>query len=371
VLCDGAGEALCELTTAAGKLLTFKRNTHAEASCTISQEDDAAQYLFDALNGSDTNAPSIPQLKAYRKADGESTATLCFKGYLAPFTDEAEETATVNLTFRSAFSLLTGDGDQRGRAVGDTSIAPWSTAFDFVTVDAGTIASTLITTTNGEADTGITIGTIEATTARIRTYDLGANIGNAITDLAGLLDGFDFEVGPDDVFNVWARQGETQAAAKFEYGAGTLANLRSIGRTTQPPINHVTVLGANGLYALKTDATSIATYGRWPIVASASDVDEQTTLDSKALGLLRTSPVRTLTMQPDLALSPRPWDDFWLGDSVSVYARRGALAEDAAVRANGITVAIDNEGFETAEVPDPSTPDDEATLKASLAVEVL
>jgi hypothetical protein len=369
VLADGQGNNLCELTTAQGKTLTFKRNTAPEVQFTLSYRDYAAQYLMDALYGSPGVSAGIPRLKCYRQAPNDSARVLRFNGYLAPFPDQCDEnTAMLTPVFRGPFSKLLGDGDQRGR------FADFGT--NYPATDAGQIAKSLIDGKNSDSYTGIaTTGTIEATKIRDRAYEL-ANIGQAIMDLSNLLDGFDFDVTPVDqgatmgIFNVYAKQGVDRPASKFEYGTRTLANVRQLSRTIAPPINYVVVTGANGLYSIQTDSTSLGSYGRWPIVVAASDVDEQATLDDKAHALLRPTPVKTVRFTPDLALSPRPWDDFYLGDTVRLFAREGALSENVSPRVNSFTVAVDDSGYETVEVPDPTTPGEEATLRAMLEVEV-
>ncbi len=104
---------------------------------------------------------------------------------------------------------------------------------------------------------------------------------------------------------------------------------------------------------------------------SQTDVQSQPLLTQKANGLLRPNPIKTISFTPDLGLDncPKPYDDFWLGDTVHFYGRRGAFSEDHAVRVNAITVVVDENGLETAEVPDPTTPYQDATLRASLSTE--
>lgn len=364
MLGDSTGAALAELTTALGRAITFKRNHYAEAVATIAHEDEAASLLWNALLN--TGVPTLTCWRRYRTA-----GTLpIFRGYLAPFAENAEEAARLNLVFRSPFGRLLGDGPDRGRFTGPS--------VSYAATDAGTIASGLLATTNADSPTGLVAGTVAPTVTRTRAYQF-ANVGQAIVGLSNVLDGFDFEEEfVDDganlaQFNVHASLGSIQAGARFEYGPDTLNNVRSVSRTTQPPINVVTVIGANGLYVTVTDAASIARYGKWPLQVSASDVTELATLTAKAQALLRPSPVRTVEFAPEFGLPscPVPFDDFNVGDTVPFYARRDALAEDVSVRLNGLRVVVDEDGSETAEIEDPSTPDAEATIRAGMSVEVV
>lgn len=376
-LADSAGVRLGELTTAAGKTLSYTRNGVAEASYVVSHEDDSAALLLDAL------AVGIPSLKIWRyspstvdqAAGGAGVyqpGRLVFNGYLAPFSEGSEETSLLTAVFRSPFGRLLGDGPNRGRFT-DLSVT-------FAAIDAGQIAKSLIDTTNVDSFTGLATsgGTIAATMARDRTYQSG-NVGELIVNLTNVIDGFDFEERFVDggttkaLFNVYASLDESRPLARFEYGADTISNVRSMGRMTQAPINDVTVLGANGLFGHDEDAGSKTAYGWWPAQISASDVTEQSTLDDKASALLRPGPIKTVTFTPEYALEscPQPWDDFWIGSEVPFFARRGALFEDVSVRINAAKVVVDENGFEATEIDNPLTPGDEAAIKASLSVEVV
>jgi hypothetical protein len=99
----------------------------------------------------------------------------------------------------------------------------------------------------------------------------------------------------------------------------------------------------------------------------ASDVSEQATLDDKAQALLRPDPIKVVAFTPDPTLAPLPWDDYWLGDTVSFFGRRGAFVEDVTARINKITVVIDDEGNEAAAVEQPGTDGD--TITSGVEVE--
>jgi len=366
LLADAAGNALCELTTAAGKQIVFKRNTLSEATCTISHEDEAASLLWTALMNT-----GVPTLRCYRRGANDTIAVDRFNGYLAPFAEDAEEQATLSLVFRSPFGRLIGDGSTSGRFL-VPELAP------FVAVDAGQIAKALIDAANADSFTGLaTTGAIIPSKIRNRTYPLGQNIGQAVINLTNVLDGFDFVETPVDgggttlaALSIAPSMGVDRPDVRFEYGADTLANVRKVSRTVAPPVNVAMVIGANGLTSVKTDEASIAVYGKWPTLISQTDVTEQATLDDKAWALLRPKPTRVIQFTPDPALAPLPWDDYVLGDTCRFFARRGALAEDVAVKINAFSVVIGTEGEESFAIADPLTPDGAATLQSSLSVEV-
>jgi hypothetical protein len=371
-LADSLGNTLADLTTAAGRSLTFKRNTYVEAQLTLSHEDDAAAQLYTSLAAS-----GPPTLRCYRtgRYDGPGAPmTLRFNGYLATISDELEETALLTATFRSPFGRLVGDGQGTGRftAASDPHTAPAQ--------DQGAIAKALIDTTNADAVTGLTTASSYATTKpRDRTYQF-ANVGDEITNLSQLLDGFDFDESFIDgggsslaLFNVYGSQGSDKSGTvKFNYGPTTLANVSHVSRTISPPVNRVTVIGANGLTSTYNDATSQGQYGLWPMLQSASDVVEQATLDDKARALIRPKPLKTIQFSPELALEscPRFFDDYGLGDTVNFYGLRGAFSESVSVRVNAVTVVVDEQGFETTSIPDATDPESDRVARALLQVEV-
>lgn len=367
MLCDANGAAIAELANATGRTITYRRNTYVEAQCTLSHEDEAGALILSSLA-----AGGVPTLKTWRRGLTSDISTLRFRGHLVALQEVAEETSLVTATFRSPFGVLLGDGNERGRFV--------RTSQSFTATDAGQIAKALVDATNAVAATGlVTTGTIEATKIRDRSYASGTNIGQALINLTNVLDGFDFyETFLDDPANpaalaqlqIVASQGTVKDAARFEYGPDTLANVRGLTRDTQMPANSVFVLGGVGLTSTYEDANSIGKYGEWHLKAEFVDVSEQATLDDKARALVRPNPVRTITFTPEAALAPQPFEDYDLGDTVMFFARRAGLNESAPVRVNGFTIAIDDNGYETTDIADPSMPDSDASLFASLTVEV-
>jgi hypothetical protein len=197
------------------------------------------------------------------------------------------------------------------------------------------------------------MGTIEPTVTRDRTYE-HKQVAGAIVDLTNVQGGFDFEVVPVDSgatigqFNVYAHQGIDRSngpeAVVFEFGPGTIGNVQKVSRQTQTPLNRVRMLGANGLVSEKSDPVSEAKYGTLMDVLQATDVSEQATLDAQAQAALRPDPIRVIGFTPDPEIAPKPWDDYWLGDTVRFRADLGSLQLDIAVRVNGIQLQIDSDG---------------------------
>jgi hypothetical protein len=55
---------------------------------------------------------------------------------------------------------------------------------------------------------------------------------------------------------------------------------------------------------------------------------------------------------------------------VRLYARRGAMLIDSPARINAFTVAVDEEGSEAFEIPDPLLPDEDGGFRSSVMVEI-
>lgn len=336
---DAMGVGLADVRTP--MKLVFARDAAATASWTQDLEDDAVALLVGDLDD------GLPRLKVWRWEDEDDDAgDLVANLVWAPMQedgadgDPATTLSTAQMQFRDPYALLERR-DTPAEVV-------------FTGQDAGHILWSLIDTTQTtEGSLGIALGTIQTTTARDRTYNDKqiAEAGNELTSVQG---GFDFELAPVDggatvaTFNVYAHQGTDKStgdnAVVFEYGPGTIGNVRRFTRQTTYPVNKVLVIGANGLRSEQSNAASIAKYGTHKFIEQAVDVSDQSTLDAKAFALLRPDPIRVVSFTPDPATAPQPWRDFWLGDIVRLRARHGTLNLDMAVRINGITLTIDEDG---------------------------
>lgn len=358
MLCDATGATLTELTTATGKSLAFRRNSYAEASSTLGVDDGAAVLLADELK------VGWPRLKVYRRSEGAAESVLAFYGHMAPLVMQAEQEGALQLLARSPFARLTPSTG--GRSMPDRT---------FTQVDAGQIVANVLGVNNTLDHTGLAIGNVEPTKLRDITYPFGYSIGDATMNLSRMLDGFDFaERFADEhpvmaYLDILARQGGELPGVSFQYGAETLANVRAVSSTIAPPVNLVVLTGADGLTAVVSDEASRQTYGQWELVRSFPSISVYETLLDRAYSLLRPRPVQTVAFTPE-SNAPQPWGAYALGDTVGLYANRGAIQIDAQVRVNAFRVVVDDNGYEAVEVQDPATPDEESFIRAGLEVEV-
>lgn len=196
----------------------------------------------------------------------------------------------------------------------------------FAGVDAGEIAWQLIDTTQTESDLGITEGTIEATQNRDRTYN-NQNIGEAIINLANVINGFDFEINTSQVFNVAANIGVDRTNLVLEYGR----NIQAIQITEDfsSPINRAIVLGSGSDFTAplrvdRDDAASQALYGLREGLINELEVSEITTLEDKGDALTRKKGMPLLKTRMTLIPSSSPTiEDFALGDILTLKVVSG------------------------------------------------
>ncbi len=133
----------------------------------------------------------------------------------------------------------------------------------------------------------------------------------------------------------------------FEYGKGTRETADSVQRQWLPPINRVLVRGEDQLLGEAQDLTSIGKYGvRMQVISASDGTIEQTSLNAAALDALRPNPLEIVTFQPNPITAPQPWTNYWIGDTVGVRAREGAMNINAAARVNSIEITLDDDGNE-------------------------
>lgn len=224
----------------------------------------------------------------------------------------------------------------------------------YSTVDAGTIAWTLIdesqTLTNG--DLGITQGNIEATQNRDRTY-YNQNIMEAIVNLSKVIGGFDFEITPEKVFNVYALKGlDRSSFAIFEYGVNF--KTVSISNDFGTPSNFSIAVGeGTGLSKLKETSENVPSQESIKLrqqLTVENSVSVLQTLQDKADDITSrfSTPVLSLTFMQSQKTNPN-LGSIDLGDYVKVRVDRGVFDIDNLFRVYGIKVAVDQTGNEIIE----------------------
>jgi hypothetical protein len=322
VLTDTAGKKIGELTAAKGRKLTARLSSPSEASFTIDGRHRQAAEI----------AERRTDLIVYRNG------VKVFRGRVGAAQDQAGPD-------RHTVSPVTA---LDYRAVLDPRLT--FTALTFTGVDQSAIAWALITDTQGRTggNLGITRGLGQTTgVLRDRTYEAGKSVGELITQLSEVINGFDWDITPDLKFDVHYPQRGTDRGVVLDYG-GTV---KTFSRTPGQYANVVRVSGADGVAPVVREVADLATRpeGRVEAQFGFPDVTQAATLAQKADRLL----AELSAAEPSYTVTLKTWGgpgELWLGDPVELVVKTGRLDEVSVRRVVEVDVDVDDSGVETVQV---------------------
>jgi len=224
----------------------------------------------------------------------------------------------------------------------------------FTADDAGAIAAELITDTNTDDATGITIGTITTTTNRDRTYN-NQNVAEGIINLANVVNGFDFEITDAKVFNVDSIIGTDKTdSVVFQYGHN-VTNM-TITEDFVNPVNRAIVLGeATGQTTLqrveRDDVTLQTEYGLHEGLFTEISTSNLGTLQDKGDAAIRKYGLALLKVSFELVGNNTPSiDTFSCGDGIRLMASWGYYTIDEQYRVFEYNVSFDSKNVERLEL---------------------
>lgn len=250
----------------------------------------------------------------------------------------------------------------------------WPTSqLEFVGADQADIAWQLIADSQALGDLRIHRGAGSVTgVLRDRTFTEGTAIGQAINGVAGVADGFDWEVDASLAFNLYSpERGRYPAdvpgsAPILTYGRDVVAVT-----TTVDPSKYGNAVFFTGSKEDTEPATPVASappgVGRWELQRADVNATLQTTVDEEAAGELAASSqlisAITVTLAADI------WNPYelWLGDRVRVLVAAGRLDLDVIRRIVQIDVTLDDTGVETVALTIGSAPPKLSDRLSSLA----
>ncbi len=225
LLADLSGTTLGEITNASDRKLSFPLNRMATGSFRVRLDHPLGEDLLDGDR----------LVKVYQE-DADGTSQIRMVGEIVSVEEVASESDSGSLavTFAEAgFWRLTH------RLVGKSGTGvSYGTALS--PVDRGSIAQSIITAVNGDADTGIRIGTISASASGYVGPWYYKQASEALLELSSTLDGFDFRFSPVEPysdasglvigeFDAAAVLGTTRSDMVFEFGTGR-RNIKEIKR---------------------------------------------------------------------------------------------------------------------------------------------
>lgn len=200
--------------------------------------------------------------------------------------------------------------------------------------------------TNGNY--GITRGVGAVTgVLKQRTIKQGTYVGKEIEAMSNLASGFDWDVSPALVFNLYYPQRGLNNGIGIEYGKTIAGFTRT--KTPSSFANDDIVTGGQGTTPVETASATIATdpQGRWDGTYSYPDITDQTTLIARGSWLV----ARTGLLVP--AYSVRLVPGFWRGeahigrgDTIRLLARKGRINDNMLVRVSDISIDIGDDGSE-------------------------
>lgn len=228
-------------------------------------------------------------------------------------------------------------------------------------VEQSTIAWNMIQATQARAggNLGIARGLGQATgVTRTQTNTLGDYIGDAITNLAKLNNGFEWQVTPygfaDLRLDVFYPQQGTSRGVVLAWGSGRISSItRTVDPSTFADAVYVTssasVSGTKTLTPQYLQAADIATRAeqRWDSVIGTDD-QTQSTLNDHATALLNQAQV--VVPSYSIVFYPGAWGgpaDIWLGDQVLVQIDSGRLQVNDLLRVVEMSFAISPDNVET------------------------
>lgn len=335
------GGITAEIIQAQSKTLTLR-----------TEPDQNHEVSFDA-DGRDPNVAAIVELETDIQV--MYGAQIVFAGRVVPTQDtldaSSHRTVITAYDYREVLrrrALLPGVPSGTLNVTSSTEQA--AIAWNFISYTQGLPGGNL----------GITRGTGQSTGVK-RTYtaQLGDYIGDDITTLAKLANGFEWQItpyGPSDLrFDVFYPQQGQDRGVVLAYDDGRVSSItRSVDPSTFADAVYVTssasVSGTKTLTPQYLQAADIATRPeqRWDTVTGTDD-QTQSTLNDDAAGIL--DQLQVVTPSYTIQLYPGTWrgpSDMWLGDTVTVQIDSGRLqVNDSGLRIVEMSFAISPDNVET------------------------
>jgi hypothetical protein len=191
------------------------------------------------------------------------------------------------------------------------------------------------------------IGSLTGVT-RDREYPEGKKIGEAITELGRVLNGFEWEIDPLLALNIYYPQRGQEQSFRAVWGT----NVERVSRTasTADYGNAYRYSGDDSLTPITRVAADIASRveGRFETALGDADISQATTLAERADGALGDG--QTLLPGYVVTLRPGYWPgkgQLWLGDQIRLVLQSGYLDLDVDIRVVGIAIAVDENNDET------------------------
>jgi hypothetical protein len=190
-------------------------------------------------------------------------------------------------------------------------------------------------------------GSVTAT--RTITFDQITAL-EALTQLSDFANGIDWYVTPDSTLTIATTLGTDKTdSVIFQYGSVGLSNVNAATVQYQPPRNRIYTVNDKGLINKRPDATGVSSYGSYASIIANAPKGAQQTVEDQADQRLRSAWRQVLELDVALTVAPRPWTNFYLGDTVTIDVAKGAYVCSTPERVNQIQFTFDDNMIETAQ----------------------
>jgi len=229
----------------------------------------------------------------------------------------------------------------------------------YSSIDSGSIAWDLIDTSQSETygDLGITQGTIQTSVSRTITY-IRKNIKEAIEELSGANNGFDFEITPNKVFNVYYPQKGTDLSTTiiFRYPGNIIKSIEEINDATDIANSILGVGSGFGLEEVnvqKDDISSQSIYTKRQKIVTVKDLNNAVVVGDIAQqevnAFSQINPYFKLKLYGGNGITPSV-EDFDVGDTIRLIINKSFWLEDQDFRIFEIYITIDELDVESVEL---------------------
>ena len=340
---DSTKNVLAYTTTQGASLLTLPLNAPSELNTTFSTTGADCTALFTQL--------AVGAVFIRLREDG----TTRFWGQLTDVQVQADDGASVTATFQDVTGPLSGVQTRRPVTSGG-AVRGWPYYFNTTQT---TIIDNLFGLRTGSISGShhygpviqpVRSGTVSST--RKLTPDT-ATVLEVLQGISDLAYGTEWYASPstdDDARVVIAALmgSDKTSSCVLEYGATGRGNVMSITSQYLPPRNIVWVRDdQNKLTRVGYNEASVDAYGEYSTVVQKTERWSQTDSDV-AEALLRPSWRQVLDLKLEPTTCPRPWTDFYLGDTLKIDVARDGWSYVGQQRVNTITIDFDDQLVEQA-----------------------
>ena len=240
--------------------------------------------------------------------------------------------------------------DYRGML--DRRILWAESTLSFRQVDQGLIAWQMIADSQAQpgGNLGITGGSgLSTGVPRDRDYAAGQKVGEAVTQLGEVINGFDWEIDANLAFNVYYPARGRQTGIDLVFGSQISGATRTV--VSSGYANAIRYSGSAQTTAVEVADSSFGPIGRLEAqVADTNLLLQQSVADAAAAELDNSD---QLTAGYHLDLFDGWWTpaQLWIGDSAALHIKTGRLdVEGDVMRVVGLSVAYDDAGGEAVSV---------------------